>query len=51
MLVLDEVGSAAIVKTGPKFKVVGSGKLDDTFWASPAIANRDLYLRGVDDLY
>jgi hypothetical protein len=40
-----------VIKTGPAFEVVGTGKLDDTFWASPAVAGGDLYLRGVDRLY
>lgn len=51
VLVLNEDGSAAMIKAGPKFEVVGSGKLDDNFWSSPAVAGGDLYLRGVDHLY
>jgi outer membrane protein assembly factor BamB len=51
VLVLDESGAAAIIKAGPNFEVVGTGKLDDVFWASPAIAGGDLYLRGVEHLY
>jgi hypothetical protein len=51
VLVLDEAGAAAIIKAGPAFEVVGTGKLDDNFWASPAIAGGDLYLRGVEHLY
>lgn len=51
LLLLDESGSAAIIKAGPAFEVVGSGQLDDSFWASPAVAGGDLFLRGVDDLY
>jgi hypothetical protein len=51
VLALDESGSAAVIKPGPTFEVVGTGMLDDTFWASPAVAGGDLYLRGVDHLY
>jgi hypothetical protein len=51
VLLLDESGSAAIIKAGPTFEVVGSGKLDDVFWASPAVAGGDLYLRGGEHLY
>jgi outer membrane protein assembly factor BamB len=51
VLVVNEDGSAAIVKAGPDFELVGAGKLDDVFWSSPAIAYGDLYLRGVDHLY
>jgi hypothetical protein len=48
---LDESGSAAVLKTGSKFEIVGRSKLDDTFWASPAAARNALILRGVDFLY
>jgi outer membrane protein assembly factor BamB len=51
LLVLDEAGKATWVKTGPDFEVVGSGQLNDTFWASPALAGDRLYLRGVNGLY
>ena len=51
VLLLDESGSAAIIKAGSTFEVVGAGKLDDVFWASPAFAGGDLYLRGADYLY
>ena len=51
VLLLDESGTAAIIKAGPAFEVIGSGKLDDNFWASPSVAGGDLFLRGVDDLY
>lgn len=51
LLLLDETGKAAWVKTGPKFEVVGGGELPDTFWSSPAVAGDRLFLRGVDKLY
>jgi hypothetical protein len=51
LLLLDESGAAAMIKAGPEFEVVGSGKLDDTCWASPAIAGGDLFIRGVEYLY
>jgi outer membrane protein assembly factor BamB len=51
VLLLNEDGSTAMIKAGPKFEVVGNGKLDDNFWSSPAVAGGDLYLRGVDHLY
>ncbi len=38
VLVLNKDGSTAMIKAGPKFEVVGSGKLDDNFWSSPAVA-------------
>jgi outer membrane protein assembly factor BamB len=51
LLVLDESGSACQVAAGAKFEVVGQGKLDDTFWATPAATQTALLLRGVDALY
>jgi outer membrane protein assembly factor BamB len=51
VLVLDEAGEAVMIKAGPVFEVVGTGKLDDNFWSSPAVAGGDLYLRGADHLY
>jgi len=51
VLVLDEAGAVAMIKAGPKFEVIGAGKLDDVFWASPAVAGGDLCLRGVEYLY
>lgn len=51
MLILDENGNASWIAIGPEFRVVGTGRLPDTFWASPACANDSLYLRGVEALY
>lgn len=48
---LDESGTAVVVKAGPQFEVLGGGKLDDTFWASPTPAGNGLLLRGVEALY
>lgn len=51
LLVIDEQGHGCLVAVGPEFQVVGSGKLDDTFWATPAVANGSIYFRGVNSLY
>lgn len=51
LLIVSETGKAQWIKAGRKFEVVGSGELDDTFWASPAVAGDRLFLRGVDALY
>jgi outer membrane protein assembly factor BamB len=51
LLIIDENGSSCCVATGPEFKLVGSGKLSDTFWATPAVANNSIYFRGVNSLY
>lgn len=51
LLVLDESGRALVLRIGPQFEVLGEGKLDDLFWASPAITSRGLLLRGAEHLY
>ena len=51
ILVIDENGRGLVIKTGPMLEIIGRGKLDDTFWASPAITTRGVLLRGVDHLY
>jgi len=51
LLLLDEEGRAALVPVGPEFEVVGGGKLDDLFWATPAVAGNALLLRGAKSLY
>jgi outer membrane protein assembly factor BamB len=51
LLLLDEEGDGFVVQTGREFKVLASNKLDDVFWASPAVAGDSLLLRGVDRLY
>jgi outer membrane protein assembly factor BamB len=51
ILFVDESGSMVVLKAGSKFEIIGRPKLDDAFWASPAITRRALVLRGVDYLY
>jgi outer membrane protein assembly factor BamB len=51
LLLIDENGTAVLVKVGPTFEVVGGGKIADTFWSSPAIASNSIFFRGVDALY
>lgn len=51
LVVLDEHGAAAVIRTGPEFKVLGSGSIDDTFWSTPAVSDGSIYLRGVKALY
>jgi outer membrane protein assembly factor BamB len=48
---LDEDGKTFVIEAGPKVKVLGTNKLDDMFWSSPAISGGVLLLRGVDKLY
>jgi outer membrane protein assembly factor BamB len=51
LLIVDEAGTALLVRAGKDFEVIGGGKLDDTFWATPAVGGDSIYLRGVDALH
>jgi len=51
LLLVDEEGRALLVRVGPEFEVVGRGKLDDLFWATPGFADGALLLRGGKHLY
>ena len=44
-------GTVLIIKHGPQFEVLAQNSLDDGFDASPAIVDRELYLRGRKYLY
>jgi outer membrane protein assembly factor BamB len=48
---LDDSGTTHVLDAGPEFKVLGTNKLNELFWASPAIAGGSVLLRGVDNLY
>ena len=51
VFILDENGAAHVIASGPEFKLLGSNKIDDLFWSTPAIAGNSLLLRGVEKLY
>jgi len=51
LFVVDEDGQGSLLAVGPEFKVMGSGKVEDTVWASPAITDDSIFIRGVDYLY
>jgi outer membrane protein assembly factor BamB len=51
VFLLDEEGRTFVVKAGPTFDLAAVNRIDDTFWASPAIAGESLLLRGVEALY
>lgn len=51
LLLLDENGRACVVKVGPQFEQAGEGRLEDVFWATPAVSRGSIYLRGVDSIY
>jgi outer membrane protein assembly factor BamB len=44
-------GATLVIENGPDFKVLAVNELDDGFDASPALAGKELYLRGMKSLY
>lgn len=44
-------GTTVVITHGPTFEVLAENTLDDGFDASPAVVDRDLYLRGYRYLY
>lgn len=51
IVLLDEAGWVNVVATGPKFEVLSTNRIADTFWASPAVTGDRLVLRGLETLY
>jgi outer membrane protein assembly factor BamB len=49
--IVGREGATAIIKPGPSLEVIATNKLDDHFDASPALVDRELYLRGMKYLY
>jgi outer membrane protein assembly factor BamB len=49
--VVGREGSAVVLAAGPQLKVLATNRLDDAFDASPALVDRELYLRGAKHLY
>lgn len=49
--VLGRDGTTLVLKDGDTFEVLASNTLDDAFDASPAVAGRELFLRGRKHLY
>jgi outer membrane protein assembly factor BamB len=48
---LDEAGSTHVIQPGDDYEVVAVNKLDDQFWASSAVVEGTLILRGVEGIY
>jgi outer membrane protein assembly factor BamB len=44
-------GGTAVFEAGPQFKLIAVNQLEDGFDASPAVVDRELYLRGHKFLY
>jgi outer membrane protein assembly factor BamB len=51
IIIVDESGVGLALAAGARFEILGRSRLDDIFWASPAIAGNDLVLRGLAYLY
>jgi len=51
LYVLDEDGTTQVFKTGPKFEPVARNQVEGLFWATPAVAGNELFLRSADRLY
>ena len=48
---IDERGVTNIILAGAQFEVLSQNKLDDRFWASPAITKNTYVFKGVERLY
>ena len=48
---LDETGATVLLRAGPQFEILATNRLEETMWASAAIADRRILLRGVEYLY
>ena len=48
---LADDGDTFVVQDGPEFKLLGTNKLGEMCWSSPAVAGGALFLRTVEHLY
>jgi outer membrane protein assembly factor BamB len=44
-------GAAVVIKSGDKLEILATNRLDECIDASPAVAGKDLFLRGRESLY
>ena len=51
VFILDEAGTTHIIQPGPEFKLLGTNKIDDLVWSTPAVVGDALLIRGVERLY
>ena len=51
ILMTSEDGDTFIVKSGPKHEVIGTNSVGEAVYASPAIADGSIYIRGEKNLY
>jgi outer membrane protein assembly factor BamB len=50
-LMTSEDGETFVIKAGPKHEVLRTNSLDETIWASPALADGVIYIRGDKHLF
>jgi hypothetical protein len=51
VIVVDEKGKVFFIQPGPSFSIHSSLELNETVWATPAIGDGRLLVRGVERLY
>jgi outer membrane protein assembly factor BamB len=51
ILLTSEEGDTYVLKAGPKHEVVRTNSLGEPVYASPAIADGKIFIRGQDNLY
>jgi len=51
ILMTSEDGDTFIIRSGPKHEVLGTNSVGEPVYASPAIADRRIYIRGEKNLY
>jgi hypothetical protein len=49
--VLSRDGKCVVLKKGPKLEVLATNKLDDKTDASIALAGKELFIRGKENIY
>ncbi len=51
VLITSEEGETFIVKAGPKHEIIGTNSVGEPVFASPAIADGKIFIRGVNNLF
>jgi len=51
ILLTSEDGDTFIVRAGPKHEILGTNSLSEPVYASPAIADRKIFIRGERNIY
>jgi len=51
VIMLGRDGGALVIRHAPRLEVLATNRLDDGFDASPALVDREMFLRGREFLY